>query len=80
MKVYPIIWKSPDFYSDHIVMIESFHLCCAYLKMFGKKMKGSGFTDILFESGLMSVGSMKGLCLEKTTAGQSIAIKLWLKK
>ena len=21
MKAYPIIWKSPDFYSDHIVMI-----------------------------------------------------------
>ena len=61
MKVYPIMWKSPDFYSDHIVMIGSFHLCCAYLKMIGKKMKGSGFTDILIESGLMSVGSMKGV-------------------
>ena len=61
MKAYPIIWKSPDFYSDHIVMIGSFHLCCAYLKMIGKKMKGSGFTDILIESGLMSVGSMKGV-------------------
>ena len=29
--------------------------------MIGKKMKGSGFTDILIESGLMSVGSMKGV-------------------
>ena len=61
MKAYSIIWKSPDFYSDHNVMIGSFHLCCAYLKMISKKMKGSGFTDILIESGLMSVGSMKGV-------------------
>ena len=61
MKSYPIIWKSPDLYSDHIVMIGSFHLCCGHLKMIGKKMKGSGFTDILIESVLMSVGSMKGV-------------------
>ena len=40
MEAYPIIWKSPDFYSDHIVMIWSFHLCCVYLKIIGKKMKG----------------------------------------
>ena len=61
MRAYPIIWKSPDFHSDHIVMIGYFHLRCAYLKMIGKKMKGSGFTDILIEPGLMSVGSMKGV-------------------
>lgn len=61
MKAYPIIWKTPDFYSDHIVMIGSFHLCCAYLKMTGKKMMGSGFTDILIEAGLMSAGSMDGV-------------------
>ena len=61
MKAYPIICKCPNFYSDRIVMIGSFHLCCAYLKMISKKMKGYGFTDILIESGLMSVGSMKGV-------------------
>ena len=35
-KTYPIIWKSPDFYDEHIVMIGSFHLICVYLKMNGK--------------------------------------------
>ena len=34
---YPIIWKNADFYDDHIVMIVSFHLICAYLKMIAKK-------------------------------------------
>ena len=37
MKAYPIIWKNPELYDDHIVMIGSFHLICAYLKMIGKK-------------------------------------------
>ena len=76
MKAYPIIWKSPDFYSEHIALKRSFHLCCAYLKMICKKMKGSGFTDVLIESGLMSVGSMKGI----NQRSQSIAIKLWPKQ
>ena len=36
---YPIIWKSSYFYDDRIVIIRSFHLICAYLKMIGKKNK-----------------------------------------
>lgn len=61
MKAYPILWKSPNTYKDHIVMIGSFHTVCAYLKMVGKKMEGSGFSEILLESGLMSSGSLKGV-------------------
>ena len=56
MKAYPIIWKSPDFNDDHIVMIGSFHLISAYLKMIGKKMKESGLADVLLKTGVMSVG------------------------
>ena len=37
VKAYPIIWKSPDFYDDHIVIIGSFHLICAYLKIIATK-------------------------------------------
>ena len=37
MMAYPIIWKSPDVYDDHIVIIGSFHLICAYQKIIGKK-------------------------------------------
>ena len=57
MKAYPIIWKSPDFYDDRIVMMGSFHLICAYLKMIGKKMNESGLADVLLEVGVMSVFS-----------------------
>ena len=61
MKAYPILWKNPDTYKGHIVMIGSFHTVCAHLKMVGKKMDGSGFSEILLESGLMSSGSLQGV-------------------
>ena len=60
MKAYPIIWRNPDFYDDHIVMIGSFHLICAYLKM-----NESGIADVLLEAGVMPVGSMNGVMSRK---------------
>ncbi|XP_068203606.1 uncharacterized protein [Palaemon carinicauda] len=65
MKAYPILWKNPDTYKDHIVMIGTFHTVCAYLKMVGKKMDGSGFSEILLEAGLMSSGSLQGVITGK---------------
>ena len=65
MKAYPILWRSPDTYKDHIVMIGSFHTVCAYLKMVGKKMDGSGFSDVLLQAGLMSSGSLQGVITGK---------------
>lgn len=47
MKAYHIIWNNPSYFSDHIVMIGSFHLVSAYLTMIGKKMHGYRFTDAL---------------------------------
>ena len=61
MKAYPIIWKSPDFYDDHIVIIGSFHLICAYLKMIGKKMNESRLADVLLEAGVITVGFINGV-------------------
>ena len=57
-KAYPLIWNHPGKYKKHIVLIGTFHIVCAYMKMMAKKMKGSGFSDILIESGLMTSGSM----------------------
>ena len=42
-------------------MIGTFHLIMGYYKMMGKKMEGSGFGDILLESGLISSGSLQGV-------------------
>jgi len=61
MKAYPLIWNQPERYEKHIVLIGTFHLICAYLKMVGKKMEGSGLSDILLEAGLIASGSLQGV-------------------
>ena len=58
MKALPLIWNDPEKYKNHIVMVGTFHLVCAYLKMVGKKMAGSGLSDVLLEAGLIGSGSV----------------------
>ena len=61
MRAYPVIWNNPDKYKHQIIMIGTFHLICAYLKTIGKKMEGTGFSDILIEAGLIGSSSLKGV-------------------
>ena len=61
MKAYPLLWNNPKRYEKHIVLNGTFHLVCAYLKMVGKKMDGSGLSDILLETGLIASGSLQGV-------------------
>jgi len=48
-------------YADHIIIIGSFHLALAYLKMIGKKMEGAGLSNVLIEAGLISTGFLSGV-------------------
>ena len=68
MKVFPIIWNELVKYKNHIIMIGSFHILCAYMKMIGNKMRGTGLSDILLESELMSCGSLVGVLTGKSYA------------
>jgi len=61
MKAYPLVWNSPQKYEKHIILIGTFHLVCAYMKMIGKKMAGTGLRDVLVEAGLISGGSLDGV-------------------
>ena len=46
-------------------MIGTFHVVCAYFKMIGKKMEGTGLSDILLEAGLIGSGSVTGVMTGK---------------
>ena len=61
MKAYPLLFSNPTRYKNHIVMIGTFHAICAYLKMVGKKMYGSGISDVLLEADLIASGSIHGV-------------------
>ena len=61
MKAFPLVWNYPEKYSKHVILLGTFHLICAYYKMVGKKMAGSGLSDILLEAGLITSGSVDGV-------------------
>ena len=46
-------------------MVGAFHLVCAYFKMVGKKMAGSGLFDVLLEAGLVGSDSVHGVLIGK---------------
>ena len=61
MKASPLVWNYPEKYSKHVILLGTLHLICAYYKMVGKKMAGSGLSDILLEAGLITSGSVDGV-------------------
>ena len=65
MKVYPLVWNSPEKYQRHILLIGIFHLLCTYMKMIGKKMACTGLGDVFVEAGLVSGGSLAGVTTGK---------------
>ena len=65
MKAYPIIWNQPKKFEDHIIMIGTFYVVCAYFKMIGKKMEGTGLSDILLGASLIGSGSVTGVMTGK---------------
>lgn len=76
MKVMPIIWKSPESYKDHIVLIGQFHTAMNYINMLlGHNMLGSGFQEILIESQLVTTGCLRGVLNGKAYAKSLFCIK-----
>ncbi|KAL8594141.1 hypothetical protein ACOMHN_047881 [Nucella lapillus] len=66
MKAFPLVWNQPLRYQQHIILVGTFHTICAYLKVIGKKMEGSGLSDIMQEAGLITSGSVNGVISGKS--------------
>lgn len=49
-KAYSLVWQQPLF-DDTIMRMGGFHLVCSYMAALGKKMRCSGFEEIVIESG-----------------------------
>lgn len=78
MKAYPLIWNDPVKYKNHIVLIGTFHLMCAYFKMIGKKMDSSGITDVMLEAGLVGSGTVYGVMSGKNYSRAMVCHKIVL--
>ena len=56
-----IIWNEKEKYSGFIVLIGAFHTICAYFNVLRKKIDGSGFNEVVLESGIFTSGSINGI-------------------
>ena len=61
MKAYPLKQNYPFCYHYYTFFIGTFHLIFAHFHIMEKKMKGYGFSDVLFEAELVRSGSIPGL-------------------
>lgn len=57
IKAYAVQWHSNK-YQDIVINIGVFHTICSYFGCLGKLMAGSGFEDVLVESGICASGSI----------------------
>lgn len=64
-KAYSLVWQYAERFSKVIVRMGVFHTICSIFSTVGKMMKGSGFSEIVIESGICASGS-----LEKVLSGK----------
>jgi len=55
---YDVIFGSGDRFSKVILNLGPFHIMCSYMGALGKFMTGSGFEDVIIESGICASGSI----------------------
>ena len=75
MKALPLIWSDAERYKTHIILIGAFHIILNYLNMIGHKMSGSGYSEILLESALVTSGCLRGVLTGKAYAKAMYCLK-----
>ena len=61
IKGYHLIWNEPELWKNIIIHLGDFHSFMAFFGVIGKFIAGSGFEEIIYQSGLCSSGSIKML-------------------
>ena len=56
-KAYSLVWQQPDF-KNVIVRMSIFHTICSIFGALGKKMKRSGLSEIVIETGVCASGTL----------------------
>jgi len=76
MKAFPLVWNDPKRYAKHIILIGTFHLTCAYFRVIGRKMEGSGLVDVLLEAGLVGSATVHGVLSGKNYSRAMLCHKM----
>ena len=58
--------KFPEEFSNTVVRLGGFHIALNYLSLLGKKLRSSGFEDLLIESGVYAAGTTSAIVKGKS--------------
>ena len=61
MNAYKPLWNYPEKYKNVIIHLGDFHFLKEGITMLGKLISGSGFQDIIFQTGICPTGSLNGV-------------------
>jgi len=55
---YSVLWNNPSRFSGTYIHLGAFHITCCFLGAVGRMMTGTGFEEVVIESGICSSGSI----------------------
>jgi hypothetical protein len=55
---YAVAWNDPEQFGNVVIHLGAFHTICSFLGSLGKMVAGSGFEDLLIDSGICASGSI----------------------
>ena len=61
IKAYHVLWNGADYWNDTIIHLGDFHAMMTFFGIIGTFISGSGFEEILYQSGLCTCGSINTL-------------------
>ena len=61
MNAYRVVWSYPEIFSNVIIHLGDFHLMKEIFQILGMLIEGSGFEEIVFQSGLSTSGSLNSI-------------------
>ena len=61
MNAFKVVWNYPETFHNVVIHLGDFHLMKEIFSILGILVKGSGFEEIIFQSGLCTSGSLNGV-------------------
>ena len=61
INAYKVLWNFPSKFKNIVIHLRDFHYIKEAFAVLGKLITGSGFDDIIYQSGICSVGSLNGV-------------------
>ena len=61
IKAYHVVWNDADYWNDIIIHLGDFHTMMTFFRIIGTVISGSGFEEIVYQSGLCTPSSINTL-------------------